>query len=57
MHSLQAERTSHGGKMKGQDFRYVGKKGISTDATGAHHQEKISNKPDLIMLVLWSTSG
>ena len=29
----------------------------STDATGPHHQENPSNKPDLLMLVLWSTSG
>ena len=30
---------------------------FSTDATGPHHQENPSNKPNLLMLVLWSTSG
>ena len=42
--------------MKGQEFSYVGKKGISTDATGAHHQDKISNKPDLVVSTVMSGS-
>ena len=30
---------------------------MESDATGPHNHEKPSNKPDLLMLVLWSTSG
>ena len=55
---LQAERTSHGGSMKGRNISCknpgMWQKEISTDATGPHHREKSSNKPDLLMLVLWS---